>query len=244
MPETELDKVLKAEEEKDTPPAVEPEREEPVKTEEELKREEHLANLKKATEEAEGELQKIRKATKAAKANPLPEEEDDLPDITQTIEQDPTAKAFDRRQDRKIQPLKDEMEQAKSEVRGFALRQFLASNPALARNAAKVKEMMQYYEKAHTCTERTAEGVLLDLRRAAGAVFSEELLDMAKGRRNLEAQADEMFSAPAIDNGATGYRAQRDTAKVALSREQKDMLQKWGMTEQEWQEDNKKYVPK
>jgi hypothetical protein len=239
----ELEKALNDEKEKETPPASLPAKE-PVKTEEEVKKEEQLVNLNKAVAEAEAKLQATRKQVREAKAKPkLDEEEDDLPNIDQTIEQDPTAKAFDRRQDRKIQPIKDEMEQAKSEVRGFALRQFLSGNPALARNNAKVQEMMEYYDKAHTCTERTVEGVLLDLRRAAGAVFSEELLEMAKSRRAEEALADTVFSAPAIDSGTTGYRQTSPQIKK-LTQEEMQTLAKWNINPDEWQEDYKKYTPK
>ncbi len=235
---TELDNELEKNE-KVTPPAPTP----PAKTEEEVKKEEQLANLNKAVEEAETKLRTLRADTKKAKQS-ASEEEDDLPNIDDTIEQDPTAKAFDRRQDRKIQPLKDDMENAKSEVRGYALRQFLTSNPALARNTTKVKELMEFYDKAHTCTERTTEGVLLDLRRAAGAVFADELLQMAQTGRQQMAEADAAFSAPAIDNGATGYRSQAPSAAKKLTAEEKEMLAKWHISESEWQEDAKTYTPK
>jgi hypothetical protein len=243
---TELDKVLNEEKEKDTPAAPEPEAQptEPQKTNEEIKEEQRLANLKKAIVEAEGELTAIRKAKKSEKSATTPEEEDDLPNIEQTIEQDPTAKAFDRRQDRKIQPLKDEMEQAKSEVRGFALRQFLDANPSLARDSNKVKEMMQYYEKIRTCTERTAEGVLLDLRKAAAVVFHEDILNAARNQRDNEAQAEQAFSEPAVSSGTTGYRTPTDHSKKTLTAEERAMLAKWNVPEGEWQEDYKKYNPK
>jgi hypothetical protein len=241
---TELDKVLNEEKEKETPAAPAPETQESQKTNEEVKEEERLANLKKAITEAEGELTAIRKAKKTEKSVPTPEEEDDLPNIEQTIEQDPTAKAFDRRQDRKIQPLKDEMEQAKSEVRGFALRQFLDANPSLARDSNKVKEMMQYYERIRTCTERTAEGVLLDLRKAAAVVFHEDILNAARNQREVTAQAEQAFSEPAVSSGTTGYRTPTDRSKRPLSAEERAMLQKWNVPEDEWQDDYKKYNPK
>jgi hypothetical protein len=241
---TELDKVLNEEKEKETPAAPAPETQESQKTNEEVKEEERLANLKKAITEAEGELTAIRKAKKTEKSVPTPEEEDDLPNIEQTIEQDPTAKAFDRRQDRKIQPLKDEMEQAKSEVRGFALRQFLDANPSLARDSNKVKEMMQYYERIRTCTERTAEGVLLDLRKAAAVVFHEDILNAARNQREVTAQAEQAFSEPAVSSGTTGYRTPTDRSKRPLSAEERAMLQKWNVPEEEWQDDYKKYNPK
>jgi predicted RNase H-like nuclease (RuvC/YqgF family) len=237
--ENELEKALNEDKEKDTPPASQP----PAKTEEEVKKEEQLANLNKAVQEAELKLQTLRTDAKKVKKG-IGEEEDDLPDISKTIEEDPTAKAFDRRQDRKIQPLRDEAESAKSEVRGYALRQFLASNPALARNTSKVKEMMEFYDKAHTCTERTTEGVLLDLRRAAGAVFADELLQMAQTGRQQMAEADAAFSSPAIDNGATGYRNQQQPGTKKLSSEEKTMLAKWGIPEDEWQKEAKEYAPK
>lgn len=245
---TELD-IKKGEEGKENPPAPapadpapkEPEPKAPEKSPEEIQKEEHLANLDKAITEAEGELQRVRTETKDAKKAPPGggEGSDDVPSFD---ENDPNVKALDKRIRGNTAPIQAELEKEKAEVRAFALREFLNSNPALAKDLNKVKEMMQYYEKIKTASERTREGVLLDLRKAAAVVFSEDLLNAAQGRRANEAKADEAFSAPAVGSGSTAYRRPKDSSGAPkLSEEDRQILARWGTTPEEWAEDFKKY---
>jgi len=249
---TELEKIINGEGTGDIPPAP-PEKKEtpeidpatgqpkvtpPEKIPEELQKEEHLANLDKAIKEGEEELSRIRKEKKDLKDPNAPEDPDDVPDFN---EDDPNVKALDKRIRKNTAPINAELEKEKAEVRAFALREFLNANPALARDPQKVKEMMSYYEKIRTASERTREGVLLDLRKAAAVVFHDEILNAAQGRRAGEARADEAFSSPAISSGNTGYRAPKGPADKQLTAEDRAILARWGITPEQWQEENKKY---
>ena len=250
---TELEKIINDDKGEVTPPAssgkpeIDPETGQqravaPAKTPEEIAKEEHLSNLNTAISTAEEKLSDIRKETKQAKAGSLPDDEDELPDLNQAIAQDPTAKAWDKRMDRKVSPVTAELEKEKAEVRSFALREFLDANPALARDQEKVKQLMAYYERIRTASERTREGVLLDLRRAAAVVFHDDILNAAQSRRAGEARADAAFSMPAIDSGATGYRDQSTTkSKKVLSAEERQMLARWNMTEEQWRADAEQF---
>lgn len=245
---TELEKIINGEDGKGTPPAAgagdppkDPPAKAPEKSPEEIRKEEHLANLDKAITEAEGELSRIRTEKKGAGDGtpPPPEGSDDVPSFD---ENDPNVKALDGRIRKNTAPIEAQLEKEKSEVRGFALREFLNANPALARDPVKVKEMMQYYEKIKTASERTREGVLLDLRRAAAVVFSDQILNAAQGRRSDEAEADAAFVAPVVSSGATGYRQPKDSGgQRKLSQEDVAILARWGTTPEEWQDDFKKF---
>lgn len=242
---TELEKVIAGEGGSDTPPAPAAEDPkdppEPAETTdpEVLKREEQLANINKAIEEGNEELSKIRKDKKELKGTDDPDDTDDVPEFN---EDDPNVRALDKRIDRKTGAIESDVERGKAEVRTFALREFLSSNPALARQPAKVREMMRVYEQIKTATERTAEGVILDLRRAAATVFYDQILPAANRQRINQAEADEEFSAPAVGTGATGYRVPRDASGTPkLSSEDKAILAKWGQTPEQWAEDYKNH---
>lgn len=209
------------------------------KTPEELKKEEHLANLDKAITEATGELNRIRTEQAEARKGPAKKEgEDELPRID---EDDPSSKAWNKRIQETVAPVNAEIEGAKAEVRRFALTEFLADKPALARNPEKVKELVQYYERIRTATERTKEGVLLDLKKAYAVVFADEILDAARSGDVARARVLAGASEIAVDQGATGYQKQTPTSKRSLSAEDRTILAKWGITEEEWQADHAKY---
>jgi hypothetical protein len=202
----ELERLL-AEEEKETQqPALEekPQEEETKKEDEEvLKKQEHLANLNKALSEANAELNRIRDEKRKVKLTPEQLEEEDIPKIDM---EDPSARAWNRQINLKVDPVQKEMEKEKEEIRSFALQEFLSDKPALSKNPDKVKELVGTYERIRTATERTKEGVLLDLRKAYGAVFHEELLQAARRERVDQAKADSIFSDIAVSKGATAYQ--------------------------------------
>jgi hypothetical protein len=210
--------------------------EEPQAKQDEVKDEayaksEQLANLNKAIVEAQAKLRDLRKAKKQA-----PEEEE-LPKIDMD---DPSAKAWDRHIRENVQPLQSELDKQREEIRGYALRQFLKEKPALAKNSEKVKELMDTYERLHTASERTVEGVLMDLDRSYAAVFHEELINSAKQQRIDNAKNDILFSDIAVSRGATAYQSPKDD-NPKLTDEEKKILEGWGMSVSEWMEYKKKY---
>lgn len=230
---TELEKLLGDEKETpshsvEEPPKKEPPEEKPQDPEV-LKREEQLANLHKGIAEAQKELHDIRVAKKEVKTGAPPDEEE-LPKIDM---EDPSSKAWDRRIKETVNPVAAELEREKAEVRTFALKEFLADHPALARDSLRVKELMQYYDKIHTATERNKEGVLLDLDKAYAVISHEENREIERRRRVEAAKLDEAFSEVAIDRGATRY-ASPPEASIRLSEDDKLQLAKWGMTPDEW----------
>src|SRR5207248_29792 len=158
-------------------------------------------------------------------------------------EDDPNVKALDKRIRSNTAPIQTELEKEKAEVRAFALREFLADKPALVRDPAKIKELVQYYERIRTATERTREGVLLDLRKAYAVVFHENILKADDEQRASEAQANAAFSASAVDSGSTSYRnSGAKPKKRVLTAEDRKILAGWGLTEEEWQADADKYA--
>ena len=206
--EDELEKLL-AEEEKETPapvsvPKEEPKAEETTKEDEEvLKKQEHLANLNKAVSEANAQLISIREEKRKVKLTPEQLEEEDIPKIDMD---DPSAKAWNRQINQRVNPVEKELEKEKEEIRSFALQEFMADKPSLAKSPDKVKELVAMYERIRTASERTKEGVTLDLRRAYAAVFHEELLQAARQDKISQAKADSIFSDIAVSKGATAYQ--------------------------------------
>jgi uncharacterized membrane protein YheB (UPF0754 family) len=233
--EDELDKVINGEEEKKTqvPPENDSEKEsEDKKIEEEAtKKQLHLTNLQKAIDEAEAELQAKRKAKKEIK-------EEIVDDTSLKIDlNDPSSKAWNDHINAKVQPVQDELEKEKKEIRTFALKEFLSNKPALAKKPEKLQEMMDVYDKIKTASERTKEGVLLDLNKSYAAVFHDELLQVANSRRIEDAENANLFTEPAISYGSTGYSESNERQRMPKLT-QADILQlsKWGMTPQEWVE--------
>lgn len=234
-----LEKIL-AEEEKETPQAPSEEKPQPEEKPdpEVLKKEEIKANLDKAIAEAQEEVKRIRKEKAMLKTSTPQEIEEDLPKIDMD---DPSAKAWNKHIQQQVSPVKGELEQEKVEIRQFALKEFLADKPSLASKPEKVKEMMGMYERIKSSSERTREGVLLDLDRAYAAAFHTELLDAARGRRMDQAKADALFSDIAVSKGATSYTSKDDVSNEKLTEEDRRILARWGMSAQEWQDQRKKY---
>lgn len=182
-----------------------------------LKKQEHLANLDKAISEAQSQLKTLRQAKKQ------PVQDNELPKIDF---EDPSSQAWNNHIRSQVNPVREELEQEKEEIRRFALNEFLSEKPALAGSPEKVKLLVQMYEKIRTATERTKEGVLLDLEKAYGAVFHKELIEAVRTRKIDEIKKDSILSDVAISRGATSYQEQRPTQKV-LSQEEKEISNKW-----------------
>lgn len=225
--------ALLAEGEKKPAPASEP-----VKTdvqvqkdEEVTRKEEQLANLNRAISEANEQLRKTRTQKKQS-----PEEEE-LPKINL---EDPSAKAWDRHINEKTAPMQSELDKEKEEIRTFALQEFLSDKPALAKDSEKVKKLISTYDRIKTASERTKEGVLLDLNKAYAAENYEQLFNIAKRGRLEQAERDILFSEPAISRGATAYSQDKESDKP-LSEDDKAQLARWGIDPKQWQEDKKKY---
>lgn len=191
---------------------------------------EQKANLDKAIIEATTNLRDIRKATKKAKAGePLDDDEDDVPKIN---DEDPSARAWNNRIKQTVAPVIAESEKEKEEVRTFALREFLKDRPSLAKNPEKLKQVMTTYDRIKTSSERTTQGVTLDLEKAYAAEHHEELIQAARNSRFDNARNDAIFSDPAVSRGSTAYSEDsRSSTKVRqYSEEEKAQLAKWGMT--------------
>jgi chromosome segregation ATPase len=183
---------------------------------------EQLANLEKAIKEAQDNLRKTRKEAKDVKKVPLDEEEE-LPTINK---EDPSAKAWMKEIRNNSAPLQAELEQAKSERRTFALRQFLGEHPALAKDQEKLKSLMGTYEKLRTASELTTEGILTDLDRAYAAEHSEELISAARQSRIDNARNDEAFSDIAVSRGSTAYTTPKEN-KPRLTEDEQDIIKGW-----------------
>ena len=201
----------------------------PVKKDPEvLSKEQQLANLQKAIAEANKRLFDTRKAAKSGKVS----DEDELPKIDF---EDPSSKAWDKHFNSKIQPVNDELAKEKEEIRTFALQEFLADKPNLSKDPEKIKRVMDTYEKVRTCSEKTREGVMIDLRKAYAAEFADEILNINQSRRVAEAQGDAIFADAGVSRGSTSYPSEH--AKVErLSRDDEAVLAKWGMSIEQWSE--------
>ena len=227
-----------------TPPAEtpkEPEQEKPKEPEtpsaedqEKVKKAEQLSNLNKAISEAQGELKKVRKAKKEAGVAP---EEEELPKINM---EDPSAKAWDRHIRENVAPLNQELEKEKEEVRSFALREFLADKPNLAKDPEKLKAVISTYDRIKTASERTREGVLLDLDKAYAAEHYQEILGDARQKRMDAARNDAAFSDIGVSRGSTAY-SNPSEVNPSLSEDDRAVLAKWGMTPADWITYKKKY---
>jgi len=205
-------------------PSEEPAKEEPKpepQEDPELKRKaEEKANLDKAIQEAQDQLRKIRKDVKEAKGAPIEEE---LPKIN---DEDPSVKAWTKRIQETVAPSAELLEKAKAERRSFALRQFLADKPALAKDPEKVKKVMATYDRIKDATELTSEGILIDLDRAYAAENYEELLGRQRQARIDQAREDMIYADPAISRGSTTHQSDQPKKRV-YSEEERDILKQW-----------------
>lgn len=206
------------------------------KADELKKKEEHLANINKAIAQANEDLKKARAAAKAAKGGSVPSDEENLPQIDMN---DPGSKAWDKHFSDKVNPLQEELAKEKDEIRTFALKEFLKDKPNLANDADAIKRVMQTYDKIRNSSERTREGVMLDLDRAYAAEFHTDILQGRREGRIAEAQGDAIFSDPAVSRGDNSFKSEREKTPH-LSKEDELILSKWGLTATQWVEMKKK----
>lgn len=181
------------------------------------KKEEQVANLNKAIEEANETLRIKRQAIKEPIAN------EEVPVIDMN---DPAAKAWEKHINDKTAPLSSQLERQKEEVRTFALRKFLQDKPSLAGSPEKLKELMANYDRIKVATEQTQEGVLLDLDKAYGATFHEELISAARQGRLERAKEDMIASDIGISRG-TDSEPERQPQKRRLSAEEQKIVEGW-----------------
>ena len=234
MADEELKKLL-GEDPDPTPPAEEPAKVAPEENQEAKAKAEQLENLNKAIGEAQSELKRIRKDKQKAKTETLEDEE--LPKIN---DEDPSVKAWNRRIQSNVAPMQAELEKEKDEIRTFALKEFLKDRPSLAKNPEKLKAVMETYDRIKTSSERTREGVMLDLDKAYAAEYHEELISSARGARLESNRNDELFSDIAVSRGSTAYSDPKEETPN-LSDDDKAIIAKWGYTPAEWAADKKKY---
>lgn len=208
-------------------------KEEKLEDEKISKKEEQLNNLNKAIQEAEAHLRKKR-------AKPQPKQEEEEESI-QIDDSDPSSRAWNKRISESLAPVQSEIEQAKSERRVFALRQFLQDKPTLAKNAEKISRLMDTYEKIKSSSELTSEGILTDIARAYYADNHQDILATEDSREIERAKAESIASDIGVSKGSTTYTPQRE-AFVPLSDEDKAILAKWNFPEEEFKALKKKYT--
>lgn len=178
------------------------------------KKQEQKDNLDKAILEVNDELRKKREELK----KPIVPVEEVVPVIDDT---DPSAKAWNQRIKDNTAPLSNQLEKQKEEVRTFALRKFLADKPSLSKNPEKLKEMMSNYERIKSSTEQTQEGVTMDLDKAYGATFHEELVSAARNVKLDQAKEDMIASDIAVSKGATSETTQAPTKRIYTAEERR-----------------------
>lgn len=195
------------------------------------KKEEQLANVNKAIAESNDELRKIRlKSKKLRSGDAEGDDEDDIPAIN---DDDPSAKAWNKRIRENVSPIQADMEKSREEVRTLALKRFLADKPATAGNSEKVKALVAKYERLRESSETNVDVVVDELNQAFAALYSQDLIDAARNRRVKDAKVESLFSEPAVDSGATSYRQRDDEPSEIYSEEDKRILARWGMSPQE-----------
>jgi hypothetical protein len=213
-----------------TPVVVPAESGAPIKpSDEEVKKlqlQKDLSELEAAKVAANTELQRIRNDKREAKKQPKPAPTPEAEEEKVIDENDPDAKAWLKKINSTISPVAEELEKEKAEIRSFAIAKFLEDKPSLAKNPEKLKELIGFYERSHTASERTVEGVTVDLDRAYAAVYHKELLDAARQGRLDNARKDAIFSDIAVSRGSTGYTAPQETTKI-YSDDEKAILARW-----------------
>ena len=210
----------------------------PKPSDEEVKKaqlQKDLAELEAAKVAATAELQKVR-AEKRNEKKQTPK--GDL--IEQLVERlkpagnsevqidknAPEAQAWLKEIQSTVTPLQEESEREKAEIRSFAISKFLEGKPSLAKNPEKLKELVGVYERTHTATEKTTEGILADLEKAYAYTHASELQDALRQGRVDEAKRNAIYSDIAVSRGSTGYATPQDTVKE-YSDEENAILAQW-----------------
>ena len=201
-------------------------------TEEEVRRQQALADLrvieanKKAAladlQKARLEKRQLKKESQSGPSGPVEKVID---------EADPDAQAWLKKIHQTVSPVQDELDKEKAEIRQFSLDEFLADKPSLAKNPDKLKEVLSVYDKIKTASERTTQGVLLDLRKAYAAVFQDELLEADRQNRVEGVRRDAAFSEAGISRGSTAYSSPKETRPKLTAEEEKLAVRWYGSIE-------------
>ncbi len=199
----------------------------PAPTEAEVRKAQAEADLvvieanKKA---ALADLQKARLEKRQLKKSPAKSDEDEKERVID--ENDPEAKPWLKKINDAVSPVQDEMDKEKAEIRQFALDEFLADKPALAKSPEKLKAVLGLYDRIKTASERTKEGVILDLRKAYAAEFHDELLEADRQNRVEGVRRDAAFSDIAVSRGSTAYSSPKE-ARIKLTPEEEKLAVRW-----------------
>ena len=204
----------------------------PAPTEEEVRKQQALKDLavieanKKAAladlQKARLDKRQLKKDSQSGPSGPV-EKVIDL--------NDPDAQAWDKHIRGAVSPVQDELDKEKAEIRQFSLDEFLADKPSLAKNPDKLKEVLSVYDKIKTASERTTQGVLLDLRKAYAAVFQDELLEADRQNRVEGVRRDTAFSEAGISRGSTAYSSPKETRPKLTAEEEKLAVRWYGSIE-------------
>lgn len=209
-------------------PAVEPKVEEP-KVQEPSEEEraaqaakEELVQLGKAKAEALAEISRLRKEKQDLKRGNTEEE---LPKIDL---EDPSAKAWNRHIQNAVEPALAESEKEKAEILETEVQKFLQDKPSLAKDSAKVKDLMETFEALSNgrITGKVPAKVQEYLIKAYGAITYEEREAADFLERQRQAEADAEFSQAAISKGATGQQSPKPVKKK-YSDEEKLIIAQW-----------------
>jgi hypothetical protein len=201
-------------------------------TEEEVRRQQALADLavieanKKAAladlQKARSEKRQLKKESQSGPTGPVEKVID---------ENDPDAQAWLKKIHQTVSPVQDELEREKAEIRQFALDEFLSDKPSLAKSPEKLKAVLSTYDKIKVASERTKEGVILDLRRAYAAEFNDELLEADRQNRVEGVRRDAAFSEAGISRGSTAYSSPKESRPKLTAEEEKLAIRWYGSIE-------------
>jgi len=199
--------------------------EEEILAEETKRKEQHLQNVNKAIDDANEILRSKRREIKSIKVeNP---EDEILPEIDDT---DPNAKAWNKRIKEEVNPVRESLEQEKKEIRSYALREFLADKPLLAKDQTKMAALMDTYERLSQgkISEKTKEGVLIYLEKAYASENQEDLLAAAGQKRIEKAMVDTALSASGVTRGFTASTPSEADKIPHYTKEDEAIVMKWG----------------
>lgn len=202
----------------------------PKPSDEEVKKaqlQKDLAELEAAKVAANAELLRVRAEKRVEKKKPAPAPDAEEEKVID--ENDPDAKAWIKKINQSTSPIAEELEKEKQEIRSFAISRFLETKPSLAKNPEKLKELMSVYERSHTASERTVEGVMMDLEKSYAYTHSSELLDAARQSRVDTAKRNAIYADIAISSGSTGYSAPKETTKK-YSADEEAILARWSQS--------------
>lgn len=223
----ELDKIL-GDQGKETPSKETPvKKEDPEnKDPEVLTKEQQLANVNKAIEEANRTLKEKRKQIKEGDDGDDPEKDEPKIDLS-----DPNSKAWDKHIKDAVAPVNSEIEAEKQEIFKFAFRDFVAARPGLAANSELMRKVIATYDRVKENTGRVREGVINDLRRAYAAENFENIDSERHQARVDKSRKEAIYADAGVSRGASNYHQERE-AEPVYDDQDAAILARWNMTPQ------------